>query len=150
MIGLLSRDITNRLKASETLLGIETYTRHESGCDRPPLQSLWNPFRDWNYLWKILFRRDGRLQSLWNPFRDWNWSLRGWRFTPIQLQSLWNPFRDWNIALSDNLLLAKLLQSLWNPFRDWNKSRMRQAYYKAGFKASETLLGIETKELSLP
>ncbi len=38
-----------------------------------------------------------------------------------------------------------MIQSLWNPFRDWNISDRsdRQNTY-AGFKASETLLGIET------
>ena len=44
----------------------------------------------------------------------------------IQLQSLWNPFRDWNNNDTDAELLAEIAD---------------------GFKASETLLGIETQLL---
>ena len=39
------------------------------------------------------------------------------------------------------------LQSLWNPFRDWNVLRIERFHeLPRGFKASETLLGIETSE----
>ena len=39
-----------------------------------------------------------------------------------------------------------MIQSLWNPFRDWNiyLSVYTISPFK-GFKASETLLGIETR-----
>ena len=35
-------------KASETLLGIETLTTRSNSAIQSRLQSLWNPFRDWN------------------------------------------------------------------------------------------------------
>ncbi len=38
----------NRFKASETLLGIETALTRLSNSDAWKIQSLWNPFRDWN------------------------------------------------------------------------------------------------------
>jgi len=38
-----------------------------------------------------------------------------------------------------------LLQSLWNPFRDWNAKEFDEiSKMRGSFKASETLLGIET------
>ena len=38
-----------------------------------------------------------------------------------------------------------LLQSLWNPFRDWNAELPEKLNVEqVSFKASETLLGIET------
>ena len=37
-----------------------------------------------------------------------------------------------------------MLQSLWNPFRDWNVTDEPDAAGSVSFKASETLLGIET------
>ena len=64
-----------------------------------------------------------------------------------QLQSLWNPFRDWNESICDENDLDVELQSLWNPFRDWNLSQQSigiRAIATKCFKASETLLGIET------
>ena len=51
-----TENIFRSFKASETLLGIETYyfTYPSNACLR--LQSLWNPFRDWNifglFLWQ--------------------------------------------------------------------------------------------------
>ena len=40
---------------------------------------------------------------------------------------------------------SHLLQSLWNPFRDWNRFIFNNLGCVADcFKASETLLGIET------
>ena len=36
------------------------------------------------------------------------------------------------------------LQSLWNPFRDWNTGGASDPSQIKSFKASETLLGIET------
>ncbi len=39
-----------------------------------------------------------------------------------------------------------MIQSLWNPFRDWNIAIAQEKGYKFfRFKASETLLGIETQ-----
>ncbi len=89
-------------KASETLLGIETGSFVPSWLRGITLQSLWNPFRDWN------FRNGGN----------------GWGAS--ELQSLWNPFRDWNLFLVDNITLID-----------------------QSFKASETLLGIETRAIIL-
>ncbi len=61
------------------------------------------------------------------------------------IQSLWNPFRDWNIDRQKYPQSTDRIQSLWNPFRDWNRLRRRCTHTIAiGFKASETLLGIET------
>ncbi len=37
-----------------------------------------------------------------------------------------------------------MLQSLWNPFRDWNNEKLVDPVKPSCFKASETLLGIET------
>ncbi len=37
-----------------------------------------------------------------------------------------------------------MIQSLWNPFRDWNFAANLISARLSGFKASETLLGIET------
>ena len=136
------------------------------------LQSLWNPFRDWNHKLIIDLWRFIQLQSLWNPFRDWNWkyfiskkedpycfkaseTLLGIE-THISesvgnqtnlLQSLWNPFRDWNKILRGAFSAGELLQSLWNPFRDWNckSCAMTLTASTTRFKASETLLGIETR-----
>ncbi len=48
---ILSITLPFRFKASETLLGIETaYEIQERDRWVPSLQSLWNPFRDWNLL----------------------------------------------------------------------------------------------------
>ena len=38
-----------------------------------------------------------------------------------------------------------MLQSLWNPFRDWNILSILKNIAPQSFKASETLLGFETK-----
>ncbi len=60
-------------KASETLLGIETMQLYRKlGMSFDGIQSLWNPFRDWNILWLTWVKISYRIQSLWNPFRDWN------------------------------------------------------------------------------
>ena len=43
-------DMTEKgFKASETLLGIETWVAAETVAVVVELQSLWNPFRDWNW-----------------------------------------------------------------------------------------------------
>ncbi len=60
------------------------------------------------------------------------------------LQSLWNPFRDWNLFGGGCLSVRLGLQSLWNPFRDWNHTIGDPIDRTVRFKASETLLGIET------
>ncbi len=42
--------------------------------------------------------------------------------------------------------MIAVIQSLWSPFRDWNAYLAKQGRYdEARFKASEALLGIETK-----
>ncbi len=44
-----------------------------------------------------------------------------------------------------SILWYLALQSLWNPFRDWNQTTPSAFPFRGtGFKASETLLGIET------
>ena len=109
------------------------------------LQSLWNPFRDWNST------------ILWNPYKWFSFkaseTLLGieTRFESSliielvrRLQSLWNPFRDWNQSFDLSAISIKPLQSLWNPFRDWNDLLHASPVCKSCFKASETLLGIET------
>ncbi len=188
-----------RFKASETLLGIETYRFASSTWLYMPIQSLWNPFRDWNYpvvsggiagggtggfkasetLLGIETRQDcfldkffSRIQSLWNPFRDWNIFVQrskfflSWfkasetllgietfsRFWHLvthprrRIQSLWNPFRDWNLFEPPRGIFQGItvIQSLWNPFRDWNVGDIEFCISSGRFKASETLLGIET------
>ena len=40
-----------------------------------------------------------------------------------------------------------MIQSLWNPFRDWNRIGKNEYRTLDRFKASETLLGIETQNL---
>ena len=65
-------------KASETLLGIETNQDLCLSHFDSLLQSLWNPFRDWNTFWGATEGdRHESLQSLWNPFRDWNKKAQG-------------------------------------------------------------------------
>ncbi len=132
-------------KASETLLGIETGGWGLNSCYRFSLQSLWNPFRDWNLLYGCDRQTQPRLQSLWNPFRDWNIAASDARRHKAQmLQSLWNPFRDWNSVMQYFEYFESVLQSLWNPFRDWNVLIAYFLIASIRFKASETLLGIET------
>ncbi len=42
------------------------------------------------------------------------------------------------------------IQSLWNPFRDWKARRSsKESWRDGGFKASETLLGIENLKYGL-
>ena len=117
------------------------------------------------------------LQNLWNPFRDWNWSWDcdqcqafnryktsetllgietkvGAHFAEslVKLQNLWNPFRDWNwyVGKAGNFRSRWKLQNLWNPFRDWNWSKqLNKEVLSAGYKTSETLLGIETQAIAL-
>ncbi len=61
------------------------------------------------------------------------------------IQSLWNPFRDWNGDAYLACVESAEIQSLWNPFRDWNDYLPENdCKYCLRFKASETLLGIET------
>ncbi len=61
-----------------------------------------------------------------------------------QIQSLWNPFRDWNEETPIKIWIQDPIQSLWNPFRDWNLPTIAATARLIWFKASETLLGIET------
>ncbi len=46
--------------------------------------------------------------------------------------------------LKSSCMQSLELQSLWNPFRDWNNVVNNFNTNVEGFKASETLLGIET------
>ncbi len=109
------------------------------------IQSLWNPFRDWNTGIRYLVHSKLVIQSLWNPFRDWNINRIPLICESIGIQSLWNPFRDWNNFMEVTPKEVVQIQSLWNPFRDWNLSAIGfVASLTCGFKASETLLGIET------
>ncbi len=113
-------------KASETLLGIETPIDIQSIINKSGIQSLWNPFRDWNHRFQPYTYSISGIQSLWNPFRDWNFpyayatQLGNHRW----IQSLWNPFRDWNKESPKKAGIENDagIQSLWNPFRDWNCS----------------------------
>ncbi len=72
----------------------------------------------------------------------------GEKLTTFELQSLWNPFRDWNPDWPPKYGDSAKLQSLWNPFRDWNGAIPFEVWVNIGFKASETLLGIETTNRS--
>ena len=47
-INLHSSKVTSGFKASETLLGIETLSWQKHNSFTLKIQSLWNPFRDWN------------------------------------------------------------------------------------------------------
>ena len=136
-----------RFKASETLLGIETYGARSlwsHGCRE--LQSLWNPFRDWNITMDFSVDTSKLLQSLWNPFRDWNYKTHFPEVEIYRLQSLWNPFRDWNLFLSlQHWFLCmgfKASETLLGIETNWLKKWL---FKRIGFKASETLLGIETE-----
>ncbi len=109
------------------------------------IQSLWNPFRDWKL-------QDRQIQSQTNRFKA-SETLLGIENKAIlnsaawisKIQSLWNPFRDWNWVSYQREHCVYRIQSLWNPFRDWNAyNAIAYARYQ-GFKASETLLGIETQ-----
>ena len=113
------------------------------------IQSLWNPFRDWNGILRPVPLAHPLIQSLWNPFRDWNWLLLNFNLADIKIQSLWNPFRDWNFELQETGVKVWQIQSLWNPFRDWNPADKYPTMNRdhSRFKASETLLGIETLRL---
>ncbi len=64
------------------------------------------------------------IQSLQNPFRDWNETRLGDKIEIQAIQSLQNPFRDWNGEWLRQNLELKSIQSLQNPFRDWNKMPM--------------------------
>ena len=45
-------------------------------------------------------------------------------------------------------MTAKRSQNYWNPFRDWNVGVFTTADFKGGLKTTETLLGIETKDVN--
>ncbi len=64
-------------KASKTLLGIETIRTIPVLEPIRKIQSLQNPFRDWNTLEGIDTPTQSEIQSLQNPFRDWNIWLWG-------------------------------------------------------------------------
>ena len=161
-------------KASETLIGIETYLfkiRYYADL----LQSLRNPNRDWNCLWgSNIFLCGARwLQSLRNPNRDWNlfspdgfFLFYGFKASETligiethsghsyfigsgKLQSLRNPNRDWNQSVTVWNSPIRSLQSLRNPNRDWNTIRSAKSIWIYCFKASETLIGIETPMLRI-
>ncbi len=61
------------------------------------------------------------------------------------IQSLQNPFRDWNSRLRNLASTESKIQSLQNPFRDWNTTVNAYRPDRRRFKASKTLLGIETR-----
>ncbi len=87
-----------------------------------------------------------RLQSLWNPFRDWNTKaplatiLNGGFKASETLLGIETETQ----TQTQTQNTETELQSLWNPFRDWNKDADFFIYADPRFKASETLLGIET------
>ncbi len=56
------------------------------------------------------------IQSLQNPFRDWNWYVRVKIDGDERIQSLQNPFRDWNIPLLRVKYLAELDSKPPKPF----------------------------------
>ena len=133
-------------KASETLLGIETATENDTTASQLELQSLWNPFRDWNaQLFQTPAKFEGALQSLWNPFRDWNNAISS--IVPLPSLS--------GFKASETLLGIETIQGL-----DFDTQLLsfkasetllgietglgRISYWLTSFKASETLLGIET------
>ena len=135
-------------KASETLLGIETFVGLIPVLGATGLQSLWNPFRDWNSTrtkarvaaWS--FKASETLLGIETQTSSYYWYgwLRGFKASETLLGIETNKLRQ------KLLIRLRMLQSLWNPFRDWNRrsggSPARQPYR---FKASETLLGIETR-----
>ncbi len=84
-------------KASETLLGIETphYAPLWWGLS---IQSLWNPFRDWNLRLTIAFY-----------LKDFSWFKASETLLGIETP-------PWGVREQ----VKSLIQSLWNPFRDWN------------------------------
>ncbi len=111
-----------RFKASETLLGIETFqeTGEKAHCIRfkasETLLGIETPL-------PVEAIAEATIQSLWNPFRDWNFKLRKDKAALVmRIQSLWNPFRDWNGLFPYPVVATQPIQSLWNPFRDWNIS----------------------------
>ncbi len=84
------------------------------------------------------------IQSLWNPFRDWNYETE-----LLIFHDRWFKASETLLGIEtfDCLWLFKTItqiQSLWNPFRDWNNFCQFVNSCQFGFKASETLLGIET------
>ncbi len=114
------------------------------------IQSLQNPFRDWNAYEidaayaqaKRGFKASKTLLGIETGSRDRsNGGLR-------MIQSLQNPFRDWNPLVCAVDKMDTEIQSLQNPFRDWNRRSRLNLDYRFSefrrFKASKTLLGIET------
>ena len=139
--------ICSRFKASETLLGIETRTQLSKRMGMVwfkasetllgiETRGFWgddeNPSR---------FKASETLLGI-ETKRAMKWVL------PLPLiQSLWNPFRDWNATSGESTDNEISIQSLWNPFRDWNLDDIGDHLFYRRFKASETLLGIETRRL---
>ncbi len=135
-----------RFKASETLLGIETGRANGQQFAGVMIQSLWNPFRDWNCFLGCLveivlrFKASETLLGIeTNESRSPN-SASVWFKASETLLGI-------ETSIAGQSLHSQLLaiQSLWNPFRDWNSSDdLSNVNRFNGFKASETLLGIET------
>ncbi len=137
-------------KASETLLGIETDEEREvTYVPLAELQSLWNPFRDWNIATKNAAVVTQELQSLWNPFRDWNRYISADTAIEASFKASETLLGIETSNPSDRYFALVKLQSLWNPFRDWNGVLFYRFPSLHCFKASETLLGIETKSNGL-
>ncbi len=108
-------------KASETLLGIETWLLNGDNSYPKLIQSLWNPFRDWNEI---------NPSAIANTFVRFKASetllgIETWLTTSLFIFSVW-------FKASETLLGIETLMS-----------GVYQRRYR-GFKASETLLGIET------
>ena len=92
-----------------------------------------------------------KLQSLWNPFRDWNSTLTAFNSAISRFKASETLLGIETVEETGKTFEMSMLQSLWNPFRDWNVCGGYYAVTRAvgmGFKASETLLGIETKQLA--
>ncbi len=141
------------------------------------LQSLWNPFRDWNIVSGypsagvavLGFKASETLLGIETPWpvTGINSAVLGFKASEtllgIETYSLWwLRCRVWEgFKASETLLGIETemevksrmrqayykLQSLWNPFRDWNDLLHASPVCKSysSFKASETLLGIETQ-----
>ena len=110
-------------KASETLLGIETAIKKLCAVILPTkLQSLWNPFRDWNH--KHILPLEA--------------NLRGFKASETLLGIETSLQRDRLARLSDGFKASETLLGI-------ETGDLRQFPLKVSrFKASETLLGIET------
>ena len=132
-------------KASETLLGIETRVRLTLQIDGKGFKAsetlLGIETKTLTYQPNSEFESGFKASETLLGIETW---IVVAVVKKLRLQSLWNPFRDWNFRKRFLCFLLGLLQSLWNPFRDWNSGTTVICDVICGFKASETLLGIET------